>query len=191
MRHPTDSELALYAGGDLPALERWRVQYHVHHCDSCRGEVEGFRTAVLELRNTTAGLPANFDWDRVTAEITANIHLGLEAGECVTPAKAPAPRVSWRAVAVMASVSIVVAAGWWLNPPQAAPTLVHRAAAAVEIGTTSGGIELKENGNALVLLNGRSGETARPIIVSAPGTLRARYVDADTGQITINNVYAE
>jgi hypothetical protein len=189
MKHPTDSELALYAGGDLPAVEKWRVQYHLHVCDSCRGEVDGFRAASLDLKNVTSRMPLHLNWERVSAEMTANIHLGLEAGECIMPLKGTTPRMPWRAVAVMASVSIIVAAGWWLNPPKPAPTVIHRAA--VEIGTTSGGIELKENGNALVLLNGRSGQTARPIILSAPGTLRARYVDTDTGQITINNVYSE
>ena len=62
-------------------------------------------------------------------------------------------------------------------------------AAGIEIRTTASGIELNENGNALTLLHTRGRQ--RPIFTSVPGTLRARFVDNETGQVTINNVYTD
>jgi hypothetical protein len=52
-----------------------------------------------------------------------------------------------------------------------------------------GGIEVKANSATLTLLRRKA---ATPVLyVSSPGSLRERFVDADTGQITINNVYTE
>jgi hypothetical protein len=59
----------------------------------------------------------------------------------------------------------------------------------VEIRTSATGLEVKENGSTLILMHTR-GQQA-PLILSTPGSLRARYVDQDTGQVTINNVYAD
>jgi hypothetical protein len=128
------------------------------------------------------------NWDRLSAEMTANIHLGLEAGECVGPVPGSRPeRMGWRAALVMAGMTIILLAAWWLNPPRVRQVAIHKSPA--EIRTAPEGIEVKENGSALTLLHTRGQQT--PIIVSTPGSLRARFVDADTGQVTINNVYSD
>ena len=51
------------------------------------------------------------------------------------------------------------------------------------------GIELRENGAWLGVTQGKD----RPVAVSlnVKGTARARYVDEDTGQVTITSVYAQ
>jgi hypothetical protein len=120
--------------------------------------------------------------------MTANIHVGLEAGECVGPVVQKKPSVlGWRPAAAMAGMTLMLAVAWWLNPPpQNALVAKH---SPVEIRTSATGLEVKENGSALILMHTR-GQQA-PIIVSTPGSLRARYVDQDTGQVTINNVYAD
>jgi hypothetical protein len=60
----------------------------------------------------------------------------------------------------------------------------------VRLEANSSGIEVKQNGGALMLLNpARASNTA--VFLSAPGSLRARYVDSETGQVTINYVYAQ
>lgn len=189
MMHPAAGDLALYSGGDLGWLERLRVRRHLGRCPACRVEVERFRSASASLRRQAEELPEGLNWDRLAAEMTANIHLGLEAGECVTGARREPARMTWRAAAVVASLAGVFAAAWWLNP--AARPTPSLQAPRVEIRSTAAGLELNENGSAMVLLHTRGSQTVRPIIVSAPGTLRARYVDPDTGQITINHVYAE
>jgi hypothetical protein len=181
--------LALYAGGDVSVLDGWRLRAHVRSCPDCRTEVARFQDATGTLRDRACALPERLDWERMAAEMTANIHVGLEAGQCVNHVYHEPARVSWRAAAVMAGLSVVVGAAWWLNPAvRPAPTL---RGPQVLIRTTSAGLELNENGNSMVLLHGRGGQMQHPIIVSSPGTLRARYVDADTDQITINNVYSE
>ncbi len=188
MKHTADSQIALYAGGDVNVLDRWRIRRHLSQCDYCRRELESFRAAAEQIRAEGMRIPADLNWDRLAAEMTANIHLGLEAGECVATAPRRTERITWKTAAVVAGMTVVLAASWWLNPPPKRQPHAIRAAQ-VEMRTTASGIELNENGNALTLLHTRGRQ--RPIIVSAPGTLRARFVDTETGQVTINNVYTE
>lgn len=188
-RHPALRDLALFAGGDLPAVSRWRVAAHVRFCSQCQSETEAFRS--VSVRSAVESeLPQGVRWDRLAEEMTANIRLGLEAGECVAAVRQPSAPVGWRAATVMAAMSILLLGAWYLNP---VPRHVEHTLQArqIEIRNTSTGLELNEGGNALVLLHARGGVQARPLIVSAPGNLRARVVDADTGQITIHHVYAE
>jgi hypothetical protein len=57
------------------------------------------------------------------------------------------------------------------------------------VEATSSGIELRENGSSLGVSQG----AARPLAVSVSvqGSASARYVDSDTGQMTITSVYAQ
>ena len=191
-KHPAETELALLAHGDLSLLQAWSLRRHVSRCPECQAELDGFRAAHQHLGSGADELPAGLRWDRLAEEMTANIRLGLEAGECVAavpPRAVPAPR--WRAAAVVATVSALLFGAWALNPivgrkPVAELHAVQRA----EIRNTSTGLEVNENGSALVMLHGRNA-AQKPIVVSTPGSLRARFVDDDTGQITITHVYAE
>jgi hypothetical protein len=188
MRHPADFQLALFAGGDLGLLDRLRIKRHVRQCDYCRREVASFRSAGEQVRLETLELPAGVNWDRMAAEMSANIHVGLEAGACVAAPAIRPHRMGRRAAAVMAGMTCMLMVAWWLNPlPQRQPHALR--AVEIEMRTTPLGIELTENGNTLTLLHGRGQQ--RPIIVSTPGTLRARFVDTETGQVTINNVYTD
>lgn len=189
MTHPAKTDLALFAGGDLGLIERWRLRRHVSSCRACSLEADAFRAASAELRAQPPELPARLNWDRLAAEMVANIHVGIEAAECIPPVRRTARSSGWRAAAVMAAMSAAVVCAWLLNPEPRRPDRAMTAPR-IEMRNTSTGLELNENGNALVLLHGRGREAHRPIITSAPGTLRARYVD-DSGQMTINNVYAE
>lgn len=57
------------------------------------------------------------------------------------------------------------------------------------VEATSSGIELRENGGTLGVSQG----AARPLAVSVSvqGSASARYINADTGQMTITSVYAQ
>jgi hypothetical protein len=190
MRHPSETDLALFAGGDLGLADRWRFGRHVKRCPECSAEVASFRLAVTQAIEEASELPARLQWDRLADEMVANIHVGIEAAECVTPVHHSATRIDWRAAIVMAGMSVVLLAAWFLNPiPRRVAQVMQ--APKIEIRTTSAGLELNENGNTMVLMHGDGAQTQRTIIVSAPGTLRARYADGDTGQMTINNVYSE
>jgi hypothetical protein len=189
MKHPGEQELTLYSSGDLGMVEMWRVGFHVRSCTRCAHEVANSATVTAALRAQPSELPPGLHWDRLAAEMTANIHVGLEAGECIGPIRVRRPeRIGWRAVTVMAGISAVLAGAWWLNPPRTIREAAIRRTP-VEVRTSPGGIEVKENGSAMILLHTRGQQS--PIIVSTPGSLRARFVDQDTGQVTINNVYSD
>jgi hypothetical protein len=187
-RHPEESRLALYSSGDLNPVERFLIRLHVRTCATCATQADSFNVTSSILRSQMTQMPQGVEWDRLAAEMTANIHLGLEAGQCVGPVRAPkVERIGWRAATVMAGLSVVLAGAWLLNPPRRAETLVR--SSPIEIRTSPGGIEMQENGSALILMHTRGQQ--KPIIVSTPGSLRARFVDQDTGQVTINNVYSD
>lgn len=190
MTHPSASELALFSGRDLNLLEGWRIRLHVRSCDRCQREVTAFAAASAGLVEDTGDLPAGLQWDRLALEMTANIHVGLEAAECVAPARRSSFPM-WRAAALVTAMSLIVVVAWLLNPAPAPVRHAMRGTDGVELRNTSTGLELNENGSALVLLHGRGVQPQRPIISSQPGALRARVVNGDTGQITINHVYSD
>ncbi|MEJ7608438.1 MAG: hypothetical protein WKF37_19750 [Bryobacteraceae bacterium] len=184
MTHPTEGRLALFAGGDLNLVDRLRTAAHLRSCEYCCRELEQLQDSIRTAHQELTGLPAGLRWDALAAEMAANIRLGVEAGECVGRGTSRPERLRWRAAAAMACVTALLAVAWWLNPPQGR-TLSRNSGA--QIRTTSAGLELNQNGSAMTLMH----STGQPIIVSSPGSLRARFVNAETGQITINNVYAD
>ncbi len=185
MRHPRAAVLALFAGGDLAWWRSWRLGWHLGSCERCRREVEAYRRAAATFREAAAELPAGFDWERAAAEMRANIQLGLEAGECVSKPERAANRIRWRVAAAVASIAIVIVGGWWLHLPH--PRVPRVEAPLVE--STSEGIQIRELEGSLTLLN----PAAAPVMVSASaeGAMTARFVDEETGLVTVNHVYVE
>jgi len=201
-RHVAETDLALFASRDLSLWKRALVGMHVRGCGRCRELAEVYRSDRSELSDVTADLPEGLDWDRLSAEMTANIRVGLAAGECVAPRSRRIAALGWRPAAVIAGISVLMAAGWWLNMPPAQTQALGRAMRSIwrgrpalvdergpMVAVSASGIELRENGSALGVSQG----PARPIAVSvsAQGSASARYVDADTGQITITSVYVQ
>src|SRR5439155_16573862 len=75
MRHPVETDLALFAGRDLGFISEWQIRRHVSLCDECRATVDAFES----LQSETAGLgdlPAEIAWNRMALEMKANIRLG-------------------------------------------------------------------------------------------------------------------
>lgn len=192
MKHPSEATLALHAGGDLGFFARCRTERHLGRCERCREEVAAF-AATREISTELGELPG-IQWNRLAAEMKANIHLGLVAGECVrdtkTPVTAPSPLFAGaRAVVAFASVLTLVVTGLVLEHP------TPRAAVPVQEGvfvqTTVNGIQVRDGAEALSLLHAR-GTGDVTFTVGAQGSIRARYVDPDSGNVTINNVsYAQ
>lgn len=185
--HPSEQHLALLAGGDLSILDRARLTWHVRSCTSCQREVAAVREAQTLAVSESLAMPAGLDWDRLSAEMNANIKLGLEAGRIVArpwekPEPLPAAGVGWRASVVMASLTVTVMTGWFLYQPA-------QPAGGVVLSANQTGIEWQQNDRTVRLTNPKADAVA--VSVSTGGVMRARYVDDDTGQVTINNVYAE
>jgi len=80
MRHLPQSDLALYAGGDLSLWRRTIARAHLNGCPDCRGWVAAYRTDRESLRPLATAMPAGVNWDRLTVEMSANIRVGLAAG---------------------------------------------------------------------------------------------------------------
>ena len=202
-RHPQETDLALFISNDAGLWKRIAVRVHSSHCDDCRARIEAYRMDRERRKREAAELPAGVQWERLAAEMTANIRVGLAAGECVAPkTKKHAALAGWRPAAAAAAVVVLLAGAWWLNLPasdtqslgRAMQALVHGRPSAPEergpvVAASSRGIELRENGGSLAISEGSSLPVA--ITVSAPGSASARYVDGDTGQITITSVYVQ
>jgi hypothetical protein len=191
MKHPSQATLALQAGGDLGFFSRWRVERHLTHCERCREELEAYQVT-RQILPDLAEIP-EIPWNRLAAEMKANIRLGLEAGECVRTPEPALRETRWftgaRAAVALASVVVLLVTGAVLERP--APVNLPGAADEGEglvVQDTGDGIQVRRGGQALRLMNPSQRVLYSP---DAQGSMRARYVDPETGYVTINNVYAE
>jgi hypothetical protein len=183
MRHPNQATLALRAGGDLGPIRNWWTARHLARCAECREEVSSYEE-MRELLPELAELP-DISWNRMAAEIKANVRLGLEAGECVREAEMPLDRASltgWRAAVAFASVVVLVCSCLVLERP--APRTAHTTQTAVE--STDDGIQYQGGDRMLGLMNG--GAQKAVYTLDAQGSMGARYIDPETGSITVNTV---
>jgi hypothetical protein len=208
MKHPAQFDLALYASGDLPAWQRPLLGLHAARCADCRGWVAAYRADRESVRHLAGEMPLGVNWDRLAAEMSANVRVGLAAGECVAPrVRKPALAAGWRVAAVAVGVTILLMSAWWLNMPRAESVALGRAIKKIAqarpwrggilaledqgpmVEISAAGIQLQQNGGTLGMSQGKE----RPVSVtlSVQGSARARYIDADTGQVTITGVYAQ
>lgn len=224
MKHPSEIQLALWAGHDLGVWSRWRVGAHVAHCAVCSAEVQAHQSGSAQLRELASVMPEHINWTRLAPEMTGNIRVGLAAGECIAGfQKGPRAlthkllqrRLGWHAAAVLGCATVVVITALWLSLPKSefermAGSLqrirvdrlgkVVRAPALLQDGivleASPFSIAIRENGGTMSLLQPRpvnpvnAADLARPIIsVNMQGSAGARYVDAESGQVTTNRVY--
>jgi hypothetical protein len=194
MTHPNQSILALYSGQDLGRFARWRTERHLAGCRACRDEVQAF-ASVRDNLAALSQLPA-ISWNRLAIEMKANIRLGLAAGACVGGRKTSSFSVfqtisDLRALTACASVMVLVAAGLFLQrpAPMEPAALTGAASEGTVLRATANGIELHQGGETWSLLHVRSGDVTYS--AGAQGSMRAGYVDSDTGNVTINNLYVQ
>jgi len=220
-RHIAEADLALYVSGDLRLFRRAAVCFHIGRCKRCSRLTEAYRADRGRVKEVVAEMPAGVDWDRLAAEMTANIRVGLAAGECVARPRQRKPlTVSWRPAAIAAGAVALLSIAWLLNMPAGTTDELGRAMGAIlrGHGSVAGpgfspsinpvlkpgvpadydrrpvlvanqlGIELRENNSVI-----GASQDARPVSVSVSvhGSASARYVNADTGQMTITSVYVQ
>jgi hypothetical protein len=191
--HPSDLDLALFAGGESNGLSRFFLNRHISQCRKCLEQVTRFELLRLEMRDLE---PPALDWNRLSAEMRANIHVGLEAGECV---RTPAVARKWNPKLTVAFASLLLLAGanfLLKTPPPANPLPGQQGqpyreaqpvATSAVLESTGSGLELRHGASSLTLLN-HDGAAADQT-VSAQGEIRARYIKA--GAVTMTNVYLE
>ena len=198
MKHPDEAALALFAGHDLGFVSEWRTRRHVARCEQCRAAVEAFGSVRSQIADL-GELPADLGWNRLAAEMKANIRLGLAAGECVAGHSAldggsRLPAFSgWHTLLAYAGLIVLVVAGVWMERPAPSPTPSAAATAQENAGTVlaanGDGIELTKGGRGLGLRYGAFRDVNYS--ADASGAMSARYVDTGTGFVTVVNVNLE
>jgi hypothetical protein len=186
MRHPNETTLALHSSGELGWFAGWRTERHVARCARCRDEVASFRE-MREMLPEMAEMP-DVPWNRIAAEMRANIRLGLAAGECVGEAAEVEPSPLFnkaRAAMAFAGVFTLVVTGLVLERPT--PSVMGPAVPVVR--AVSDGTEMRAGDQGFALMHAG----ARDVIttVGAQGTMGDRYMDPQTGLVTMTKVYVE
>ncbi len=183
-------QLALHSRGDLPFWASWRVERHLRICEDCARLSSDFVGMQDAVAGSLVELPSELNeaaWNRLAADMTANIHLGLEAGECVSvlQRRVPRPRLAF-ALAGLALVTLV--AGLQKSvPPQRATGHTSEDTSVRTLEASSNGIAVHSAGRMLSV----SAPPGIDVIqtVNTRGDMHSRYTD-DTG-VTVNAVYAD
>ena len=229
--------MALFVSRDLSPWRNFAVSRHVAGCPSCRREAALLAHASSAFASEVDLIPGGPEaWDRLAAEMRANIRLGLEAGECVGESRfegeaaedgmQPAgwyagwnPARWWnssrfgewlhmdatwmRVVSAGAAVVLVSTGIWWWQRDEDASLAAYFSSqpaitasqeanggdGEVVFRTVADGLQVERGGRSLTLAH--TGRAASGLTVSLTGAMTAKYVDDDTGQVTIHNVYAE
>ncbi|HTA46800.1 MAG TPA: hypothetical protein VK789_30360 [Bryobacteraceae bacterium] len=184
MKHPVETDLALLAGGESGRLRRFRLDRHLRNCEDCQEKVAEFRGLREEL--TDIEMP-DVDWDPLACEMQANIRVGLEAGACV---REPVLSGSWRPrlLVAFASLLLVVGSTFFLTNPASRQAKAPDTSAPV-LQANGSGIELSNGTGSFALLDRRDVRADQSM--SAQGVMEARYINNDTGSVTITNVYLQ
>ena len=66
--HPKETDLALFAGGELGPLARWRIERHLQSCEACQTDVADFFHLQSDLEEL-GELPSSVDWDAMALRI--------------------------------------------------------------------------------------------------------------------------
>jgi hypothetical protein len=127
-------------------------------------------------------------WNRIAAEMRANIRLGLSAGGAAFERSSLARRALFtglRATLALTSVLALMVTSLMLERP------VPKRARSLEpmAQATADGIQRRSGDQGFRLLH--SGASRVTYTVSAQGSLGARYTDPETGNVTMTKVYVE
>lgn len=199
--HPELEVLALYAGRDLGLRARWRTARHVKRCADCEQQVSIFRAAQAELKReaeaqTLTGFEAVANWSRLEREMLGNIGVGVAAARCIDKV---GHRHAWFSKGgFVAALVILFVAGWATHIPKEESARLAAVMgkflggqrvvqAGTILQTTPDGIEVQTQGATLTILHPRSAVVS----LSGASAVEARYIDEETGQMTITNVYGQ
>jgi hypothetical protein len=217
--HIAETDLALYVSGDLNLVRLLAVRFHARSCDRCLASIEKYRSDLALVKEIADEMPDGVNWDRLSREMTANIHLGLAAGECVAPVSRMSRgwakrdrrpmRVNWKLAAASGGAMALLTVAWLLNMPAGTTSELGRAMSAILHGKGSvvdtkfagmtedrGPVVFATQQGIEVRENNNSmggSDDARPVAVtvSLHGSASERHVNADTGQMTITSVYVQ
>ena len=200
--HPNLETLALYSKGDLAWLTRWEIGRHVRTCPDCEEQVFRFRSVSAEVKREADGqiltaFEATTDWARLEREMIGNIAVGVAAARCIEKVGRGRIRIV-RGAWVTVALAILFLAGWFTNLPSEQRdhlTASIRRSMGIEgpqiagtiVRTTPEGIAVRAQGATLTILHPPSAV----ISLAGSSSLGARFVDEETGEVTITNVYGD
>ena len=193
-KHPVEAALALYASGDLELVERFRIAVHVRHCGACRQHVGNHRTIRRDLVELRKGPVDDLNWDRLSEEMTANIRLGISMAECVGPARSDRAHPwfggVWRPVAITMAAGAVLTGAFLLNMPLDRISKIWGAKdqSGMVLEATATGIEMRRDGLPVISVRHSERKAGHEVAANLDGSMSARDVDDETGQVTIINV---
>jgi len=200
-QHPAPEMLALHARGDLPLLESLRLKAHLARCAECEHTVALFQSAHTELKReasaqTLTAFEAIANWDRLEREMLGNIVVGVAAARCIDKV---GHKRRWLATFAFAAGLTALFVGGWIThiPSQETRELTSKLAhfaglqlpprPANFVRATPTGIAVRSDGVTLTILH----PPGAVVAVSGKSSVEARYVDEDTGQLTITSVYGQ
>jgi len=200
--HPVPELLALYSRGDISVASRFRIRQHLRQCPECEHQVALFGAAITELKReaateTLTAFEAIADWRTLEREMLGNIAVGVAAARCIE--KVGHKPSWWPKAALAAGLTILFFAGWLSHIPGEETSRLalslsrsmgfHSAAPRLRnvVETTPTGIAVRSEGVTLMFLHPPSAVVS----MSGNSSVEARYVDEDTGQLTITNVYGQ
>lgn len=200
--HPGNEALALYSRGDLSWRQRWSVRSHVRRCQQCGCQLEQFKSATAALRQeakekTPTDLEAIANWSALEREMVGNIKVGLDAARCIENV-GRRRSAGWRVAFTTGLLSVILTVGWIMNIPavqrghleeslRRIAGLYPPTVGGTVVQTTPQGIAVRSQGATLTLLN----PSSATVSLSGKSAVGARYIDDETGQITITNVYGQ
>jgi len=217
-QHLSDTVLALYATGDLDWRDRAAAAWHVRTCEHCAKLAQSFREDIAFRRKSAEAMPLPAYWDALAEEMAANIRLGLSASECIRSVKsttevkprarakpigAVRPNWFWKPAAGIAAAMAVVVTVWFSTMPPEQTRIFSRVWDAAVHGRTGTpealGMVLESSANGVEMRKGSrtsvkllvSGHLPEQFSANLDGSMRAQYVDEESGQVTVTNVYAE
>jgi len=191
---------ALYSRSDLPWTVRLKIKQHLRHCEACAGQVERFRAATIQLKreaeaNTLTGFEAIADWSRLETEMIGNIAVGVAAARCVDGVRRG---VFWWRTAFALGLGALFVAGWVTHIPREETDhlllslrqwarLENAAPGGTVLRSSPESVAVRAQGATLSLMHPKSAVVS----ISGASAIEARYVDEETGQVTITGVYGQ
>ena len=197
MKHPSIENLALHSGGELPWWPRMTVRRHVNGCAQCQAEVALFGETAAAVRAETGEMPAGVQWDRLAGEMRANVRVGIAASDAISSYGAvndagPAQGMSWRMAVLTAGFVFMLSVGYWLNASKRSEQLAAmRLPDPIVAEVSERGVGMSDGSKGMELQGPKTNPRASIMTVSTLGSAGARYVDEETGQVTVNHVYVE
>ena len=199
--HPAPETLALHARGDLALIPRLRLRAHLLECDTCGRQMALFAQSLAELKReaaseTLTAFEAVADWSSLEREMLGNIVVGVAAARCIE--NVGRKRTWIPRLAVAGGLTALFVGGWVSHIPREETAhltsslsrlagISHVTRLGDVVQTTPTGIAVRSEGVTLTILHPPSAVVA----VSGSSSVEARYVDEDTGQLTITNVYGQ